>query len=199
MIVAPAVRNRIHELGGSTPSEFASLKDFLLGTTFPHYLYDKDWDVYGVDDFFAANRSSYDNDVESFLDLIEQYYFAKHDFACGQHFWQPELFTPFTPGTENFKEWESFFAEYGDLSPVRSLCGDGELEFLQIIHSYGYPDHFYICLQDPSPEDPTVFGTDHEMFFQEIDAYGSLSEFLDRYCTRGDFREIIRDYLADKA
>lgn len=195
MSVSPAVQNRIRELGG-TPSQSDSVKDFLLETTFPHYLHDKDWEVYGVEDFLDANRATYDNDVEAFLGLIEQHYFAKHDFTYGQHVWQPALFTPFTPGTEDFTEWDSWFAEHADLSPVREVCGEGQLEFVQIIYSYGYPDHYYVCLQDPTPADPTVFGTDHELFLQEITDYGPLSAFLDNYCTRSDFREIVREFLA---
>jgi hypothetical protein len=198
MNISPAIINRIQELGGNVPSNNQSLKEFLLGTTFPHYLYRKDWDFYGVDDFLDKNRTIFQKDVNKFVKLVEQHYFAKHDFACGQDFWKPELFTPLTPGTPDFNAWQPWFTENSNLSSIRALCGDGLLEFFQIIHSYGYPDHYYICLQDPVPENPTVFGTDHEVYFQEVCARATLLDFLHSYCTRNDFCQIVSEYISSK-
>lgn len=199
MTIDPDIVSRIKELGGSTDPEASSLQEFLLGTTFPHHLYDQDWDVYGVDEFFEENRAVYDNDVETFLDLIVQHYYSNQDELYGQDIWQPKLFTPFTPGTPDFEEWNSVLIEDADLSPIRAICGDGELQFVQILESYGYPDHSYVCLQDPEPQNPTVFGTDHEEFFQEISDYKRLSDLLNSYVTRDEFRQIIREYLDESA
>ena len=195
MPLSSKIEARVRELGGSSINGDLSLKDAILGVSFPHYLYHNDWEVYGVDEFFTEHRSVYDSDPQTFLDQVEAHYFAKHDFACGQDFWQPKHFTPLTPGTDDFKEWDTIFSQYADLVPIRSVCGDGPLEFVQLIHSYGFPDHYYICLQDPSDDNPTVFGTDHEEFFQDIRARGPLDQFLDRYCTRSDFREIVSEYV----
>jgi hypothetical protein len=195
MALIPAIENRIRELGGSITSVGLPLKETLLSISFPHYLYREDWGLYGVDEYFAQHRAIYDADRDEFLDQIESHYFSRHDFACGQHIWQPAAFTPFTPDTSDFKEWDSFMSQHADLSVFRDVCGDGILEFVQLIHSYGFPDHYYVCLQDPVQDNPTVFGTDHEEFFQEISDYGPLARFLERYCTRSEFREIVSDYV----
>ncbi len=195
MSVAAMIQQRIRNLGGITLAVTLSLADWLLGVTFPHYLYKKDREIYGVDEFFNEHRAVYATDPDEFLDRVEAHYFSEHNFACGQDFWRPGLFTPFTPGTADFKEWGPSFIEEADLSPVRLVCGDGTLEFLKLIYSYGYPDNYYICLQDPVHDNPTVFSTDHEVFFEEISVEGSLLEFLEQYCTRQDFREIVATYI----
>jgi len=136
-----------------------------------------------------------ERDVEAFLDLAETHYLFDADITVGQDMWTPQSFTPLTPGTQDFAEYKSWFDEYVDLSPIRSFCESEPLEFVQILFGYGYPDHYYVCLQDATPEDPTVIGTDHEQFFSEVSTQGSLSEFLKQYHTRSEFRKLIRDYL----
>lgn len=195
MALIPAIERQIRELGGTTSSADLPLKETLLGISFLHYLYREDWEFYGVDEYFAQHRAVYDRNPDEFLDQLETYYFSKHDFACGQHVWQPAAFTPFTPGTSDFQEWDSFLSQHADLSAFREVCGDGVLEFVQLIYSYGFPDHYYVCLQDPAQDNPTVFGTDHEEFFREISEYGPLAQFLERYCTRADFRKIVLNYV----
>jgi hypothetical protein len=204
MSVTATIQQRIRDLGGSTPAATLSLADWLLGVKFPHNLYPKDWDFYGVDTFFNEHRAVYETNPDELLDRIEARYFAEQDFAkhdfepdfyCGQHFWRPRLFTPFTPGTDDYKEWGASFIEETDLSPVRSVCGEGTLEFVQVIYNVGYPNYYYVCLQDPAQDNPTVFGTDHEVYFVEISVEGSLLECLEEYCTRQDFREIVGKYI----
>lgn len=197
MTVLLEIKNRIQELGGSIDPDSSSLQAFLLRVRFPHHLYYEHRGFHGIDELLEQHQAVYEEDVEAFLDLVEQHYFTDRDFACGQDFWEPVLFTPLTPGSADQAEWESWFADYADLSPIRAVCGEGELQFVRIVRNYRYPDQFYICLQDPQPENPTVFGTDHEAFFQEISVRGRFSDFLNIYCTRADFRELVREELQD--
>lgn len=199
MPLSSSIEKRICELGGRLSNGDLPMKESLLGITFPHYLYPSDWDLYGVDEFFAEHKSTYETSPDAFLDQIESHYFAAHDRACGQDFWQPKHFTPTTPGTADFKEWNTEFSRFADLSAIRSICGDGPLEFVQLIYSYGYPDHYYACLQDPSQDNPTVFGTDHEEFFQQVRAHAPLEQFLNSYCTRSEFREIVLEHVKNLA
>lgn len=43
------------------------------------------------------------------------------------------------------------------------------------------------CLTDPDPENPIVYSTDHEVYFQEIDNKGTLEDFLEKYMTKDEF------------
>lgn len=63
---------------------------------------------------------------------------------------------------------------------------------MQIVHSHGFPDHLYVCLSDPDPSNPTVWGTDHEVFFQEIEPQGSLLEWLQTRMTPQELIAIVR-------
>ncbi len=67
---------------------------------------------------------------------------------------------------------------------------------MEIAYSYGFPDGYYICLSDPNPENPTVFSTDHEVYFEEITNEGTFKDFLNRFCTEKEFIEIVRSYIA---
>ena len=46
-----------------------------------------------------------------------------------------------------------------------------------------------ISLSDPNLDNPTVFGTDHEVFFSEISNEGSLDDFLKKFVTKDEFVE----------
>jgi hypothetical protein len=50
-------------------------------------------------------------------------------------------------------------------------------------------------LSDPNPENPTVFGTDHEVFFSELTNEGNLDDFLNRFMTKNELIEIVKDKL----
>ena len=81
---------------------------------------------------------------------------------------------------------------------VKKIVQGKEMDFICIFYSYGYPDHFFVCATDPDQNNPTVYGTDHEMYFQEIENEGKLEEFLDRFMTQKEFLETVKEYLARK-
>ncbi|MBB6370099.1 hypothetical protein [Chryseobacterium shigense] len=162
--------------------------------TFNHYLYDKEWDVYGIDQFYESNRHLYANNKEDFYQNLLDHYFSEHENAYGQDFYKNWLFTPFKKNSEDFGELDGLVDE----TEVREIVQGSEMDFICIIYSYGYPDHYFVCLTDPDQENPTVYSTDHEVFFQEIENEGTLEKFLERYMTKEEFVEVVKEYLERK-
>jgi len=195
----PDVLDRMRELGADTKGvdSDTSLLDQLGSIKFNQVLFDDCWECYGIDEFLEQNKELYKNDQETFIENLLDHLLSNNDKPRGQMFWRHVHFTPLTPGTEDQKEWVGIFDDL-DLGEIREVAGDGNLEFVQIIENYGYPDHSYICLSDPNPENPTVFGTDHEVFFSEITNEGSLKEFLDNLLSRSDLKRISTEYLAEE-
>lgn len=155
------VLNRIEELGGRFMKPRSdTVKDYILSIQFPHVLYSEEWDFCGVDKYFTKNRTIFNKSESAFFDKLEREFFAHSETPRGQTFWKKKLFTPLTPGTDDYQIWASDFqgAKFVDLKPLRKIYGHGDLEFIQIAFAYGYPDPFYVCLQDPKPKNPTVFG-----------------------------------------
>lgn len=46
---------------------------------------------------------------------------------------------------------------------------------------------------------PTVYSTDHEVYFQEIENRGKLEDFLDGFMTKEEFSETVITYLEEKS
>ncbi|MEZ6056450.1 MAG: hypothetical protein R3C01_07070 [Planctomycetaceae bacterium] len=192
------ILTRLQELGADTSlvDNDASLVDQLGSIRFRQVLFHDSWECYGIREFLEQHEDLYKSDQEAFVEELLDSLLADDDEPRGQMFWRHVLFTPLTPGSDDHKEWDDYFDEL-ELTEIREVAGNGNLEFIQIIESYGYPDHYYICLSDPNPENPTVFGTDHEEYFSEITNLGTLKEFLDTLLSRSALREISLEYLAD--
>lgn len=193
------ILNRIQELGG-TLSQGNSLKEILEGVRFNHPLYPHEsWgdELYGIDDFYAKNKNQYKQDKDSFYQNLITHFFSNHELPYGQAFYRKRLFTPFTKDTEDYEEWIDIFEDekMTDLSEIKKVVGNGKLEFMEIAYSYGFPDGYYICLSDPNQENPTVFGTDHEVFFQEITNEGTFENFLKQFYTKKQFLQLVKNYL----
>ncbi|PIF45937.1 hypothetical protein CLU96_2953 [Chryseobacterium sp. 52] len=161
---------------------------------FNHYLYDKEWDVYGIDQFYEKNKDLYASNKENFYKDLIVHYFSNHEQTYGQDFYKDWLFTPFKKDSEDFGELEGFTDE----EEIKKLVQGTEMEFICILYSYGYPDHYFVCLTDPDQMNPTVYSTDHEVYFQEIENEGKLEDFLDRYMTKEEFLEVVKEYLESK-
>ncbi|MGG5207687.1 hypothetical protein ACQWU4_01980 [Chryseobacterium sp. MIQD13] len=161
---------------------------------FSHHLYDKEWDVYGIDQFYEENKELYINSSEVFYRNLLDEYFSDHEKPYGQDFYKNWLFEPFKENSEDFGELEGLVDE----KEIREIVQGQEMDFICIIYSYGYPDHYFVCLADPDQENPTVYSTDHEVYFQEIENEGSLEEFLERYMTKEEFIEVVKEYLERK-
>lgn len=96
--------------------------------------------------------------------------------------------------SEDFGDFDGLVEE----TKVREIVQGSEMDFICIIYSYGYPDHYFVCLTDSDQENPTVYSMDHEVFFQEIENEWTLEEFLERYMTKEEFVEVVEEYLERK-
>lgn len=183
-------------LGGNTDgvSSDKSFAENWQSIQFRHHLYDKEWDVYGIDQFYENNKELYCSRKDTFYNNLLEHYFSNHEHFYGQDFYKDWLFTPFKKDSEDFGELEGCVEE----SEIRETVQGAEMEFICIFYSYGYPDHYFVCLTDADPKNPTVYSTDHENYFGEIENEGRLEKFLDRYMTKEEFSEVVKEYLERK-
>jgi hypothetical protein len=79
-----------------------------------------------------------------------------------------------------------------DLTEIIKVTNDLSPDFVLLFTSYGFPDSYYIALSDPNPENPTLFGTDHEVFFREVTNEGNLEDFLNTFMTKEELLEIVK-------
>ncbi len=147
-----------------------------------------------IDEFYKAHQELYHQDHHKFYKHLLEHYFSEHDKAYGQHFYRNWFFTPFKENSEDYEELDGLVEE----KDVQEVVDGSAMEFLCIFYSYGYPDHFFVCTSDPDPSNPTVYSTDHEVYFQEIENRGKLEEFLDRFMTEEEFLETVQGYLGEK-
>lgn len=97
--------------------------------------------------------------------------------------------------SDDYEELDGLVEE----NELREVVEGAEMEFICIFYSYGYPDHFFVCTKDPDQSNPTVYSTDHEVYFQEIESRGKLEDFLDRFMTKEEFSETVITYLEEKS
>ncbi|WP_312510366.1 hypothetical protein [Chryseobacterium culicis] len=103
-------------------------------------------------------------------------------------------FNTFKEGTHNYDEPEELVEE----PEVREIVKGMEMDFICIFYSYGYPGHYFVCNTNPDQNNPEVYSTDHEAYFQEAGTKGKLEEFLDWFMAREEFLETVTGYLAEK-
>lgn len=188
---------KVLDLGGDVlHGNQDSLRENLKRISFSNSLYDRDWGLFGLRDFYAKESTLYKQDKEKFIkEAVIHFRSAGHSDFFGQSFWVDRLFSPMKEGSPDYNEWQELLSDQKCtyFAEVRKVVGDGELEFVQLISSYGYPDHYFVCLSDPVPENPTVFGTDHEELFQNIRNYGSLETFLSQFLNDDELARVIAD------
>lgn len=195
--MTPEIWQQIQRLGGTVAAPEASLAAFLQATSFPHPLYPRKYaeELYGLDEFYQQHQALYAANAPAFYEALLQHFFADHELPYGQDFFRNFLFTPFTPNTPDYGELEGLVTP--DDLPL-TVAGTDPLEFICICYSYGFPDHYFVCVSDPNPQNPTVYGTDHEVFFEELTPVGSLEEFLTRYLSKEEFLAIAQQYITTR-
>ncbi|SHE63364.1 hypothetical protein [Pedobacter caeni] len=199
------ILDRIKELAGNTDNvKNLSLQEDLQAITFTKSLYPHElWgtELYGIDEYYENNIQEYEQDKDLFYRNLAKHFFNPNDddyeVGYGQMFYEATLFTPYKEGSFDFTEWNDIFTdeEEVDLSEIYKVTDEKKPDFIKIIYSNSYPDHFYICTSDTNSEDPTVFGTDHEVFFKEISNEGTLSKFLEQFYTEDEFLKIVTNYI----
>lgn len=195
------ILNRIAELGGDiSQTTGQSLIDDLQKITFNHLLYFKRpdeepfYDFYP--DFYDKNRELAKNSEQFIKKAIDDYYtpIDNNQTNREQSFWVRQFFTPLTLNTPYYNEWLNYFNEI-DLSLFLEQTGGQTPEFLILIESYAHPDHYFICANDINADNPTVFSTDHEVYFDEVKNEGSLLDFLNHFMTKQEVRVCIQEFL----
>jgi len=199
------ILEKIKQLGGNVGNvKGNSLSEDILSITFETVLYQKPEDtpwqtaedaepIYGIGEFINANEELFKTDKQALYDKIIQKYFCLTKEGYGQFFWQPRLFTPFKEGTGDYEEWfDDFTDEDTDLTEIIKVTNDETPDFIEVFYSYGFPDNYYICLSDPNQENPTLFGTDHEVYFREVTNEGSFEDFLNTFMTKDELLEIVK-------
>lgn len=194
------ILKRLQELGGDVSQATGdNLMNDLQTVTFErvlHFNSDEPFHSDFYDEFYEPNAELASSDPQAFIEkaIAEHYVLVDDECAVGQAFWTVKKFTPLTEGTADFDEWHGDFAEM-NLSPFLQVTDGQSPEFLQILYSYGYPDHYFVCLNDINQDDPMVFGTDHEMYFEEVSEEGRLSEFLATLMSATESRDVIQAFL----
>jgi len=201
------ILDRIKELGGNIDkAKGHSLQEDILSINFNTVLYprptDTPWSsaedtepIYGIGEFVNSNMELLHSDQEAFYEKLINNYFCLTEESYGQTFWTAELFTPYKEGTNDFEEWNSELTSDVNLEEIHKIVDDLKPDFIKLFYSYGFPDHYYICLSDQNPENPTVFGTDHEQFFYEVTNEGNLEEFLKKFMTKNEVIELVKKAL----
>lgn len=199
------ILDRIKQLGGNIDNvKGHSLLEDLQSITFETVLYQRPTDtpwataeeeepIYGIGEFINENEALFKENKNTFYDKIIQKYFRLTEEGFGQMFWQVSTFTPFREGTEDYDEWnDDFTDEETDLNEIIKVTNDSTPDFILLVTNYGFPDNFYITLSDPNPENPTLFGTDHEVFFREVTNEGNLEDFMNTFMTKEELLEIVK-------
>ncbi len=204
------ILERISQLGGDISQvKGNNIAEDLLSITFNTVLYKRPVDtpwatadqtepIGGLSEFIAEHQLLVETNREELYQKIVAHYYRNTEEGYGQTFWQPVLFTPFTVGTADYEEWyEGFFDDdtVVDLSEIEKVTGTRDGDFVQLFYSYGFPDQLYISLDDPQIDNPTVFGTDHEVFFGEITNEGSLEAYFNQFMTREELIELVATAL----
>ncbi len=196
-----SILEKIQALGGNTDKvQGVSLLKDLQGIKLNQPLYPREKELYGIDEFFEKHQKLYLKDKSAFYERLLKTFFAKNQPPRGHMVYLGKPFTPFKKGSADYKEWQFEFEDEDsvDLSEIKKVTKDERPDFVQIASSFGYPDHFYVCVSDPEPSNPTVFGTDHEVFFIEVSNQGSLETFFEQFLTRDEFLTVVREYLEGK-
>lgn len=149
--------------------------------------------IEGLEDYITKHEVSLRSNKESFYEQMLDHYFSEslEEEPNAQSYHISKKFTPFTRGSADFEEWEGIIDE----SKVRDVVKGEQLDFMQIMWSYSYPDFYFICLSDPNPANPIVYDTDHEDFFSEIESYGTLEEFLLSFYTTKELIQAVENRM----
>lgn len=205
------ILNRLQALGGDISKvKGNSLQEDLLAITFNTVLYEKPQDtpwakadeeepICGLGEWVDTHIELYKSDKKAFYNKMIAEFYCLTQEPRGQHFWIANLFTPFKEGTTDYEEWYDDFSdeEFVDLTEITKLTTDKTPDFIQLFYTYSYPDHLYIALSDPNPENPTLFGTDHEVFFSEVDNMGTLEDYFNTLMTPEELINIVEKALVD--
>ncbi|MBP1047646.1 hypothetical protein I6N96_15265 [Enterococcus sp. BWM-S5] len=172
-----AIKNRIVALGGDYHFGGSTLESDLRGIDLP-----KSYLIKGFEDFLQDTMYEKLAEGQPVLDAEISY--------PRMHF-QKRLFTPFKKGTDDH-------TEFGDLdeSMIREVVGKESLEFMIVGETDSFPNFYFVCLSDQDRENPVLYSTDHECFFEEITVEGTLQDFFHLLVSEEDYCEVVNQLTA---
>lgn len=196
-----SILTRIEALGGDISNvKGISLAEDLQSIKFNTVLYPKPEDevpqtdnpepIIDLGEYIAENIDLYNDDEETFYKSLIDRYYRDTEEGFGQMFYWGILFTPLKKGTDDYDEW---FENNVDFSEIKKVVGDGDLVFIQVMYSYGFPDSYYVCLSDPDQDNPKIFGIDSEETFYTNE--GKLEDFLNSFMTKDEFLLSVKLFL----
>ncbi len=177
-----ALEARLRALGATVPAGAGTFTERLSSVAFPGpdptFIFEE-WADYAENALFDALRAQPQRAAElvTYPELV----------------WDVRPFTPFTPGTPDHDEWTGTI----EAGPLTALCGIAAPTVVFLGYSSGWPNHYFVIAEDPHPEDPTVYTTDHEVYFDEVESPGALSELLATLLTPEEFEASVREALAE--
>lgn len=186
-----------------------SMLEDLQAIRFKSFLYDEEYlDIVGcelINQYLIEHRNCLSDDIEEMTNIIVNHFWYQQEdtpadeIYLGQIYYKGKMFAPFDEASADYLEWVDDLDEF-DFSVIQDVVGDVKHpSFFNIFDSHGFPDSYFICMQDPNPDNPTIFGTDHEEFFVEVTNYGTLEEFLNLMLLKDEFKLHIKEYLESKA
>ncbi len=171
---------RIEALGGTADFSGLSLLDDLRSIRLKgSFLKD-----HFVDLFLGRDRQD-----EQYVHIRQGGTLSYDDITWPRVEYLAELFTPFTPGTPDYEEWMGIGDE--EEQQINLVTGSQLRQFFYVGHTESWPNLSFVCLDDPHPENPTVYTTDHEVFFREIENQGSFLDYLNSLVTPQEFQEMM--------
>lgn len=174
----PSIAARIAELGGTYDFKGCSLQADLHSIRFDKAFLCTEFEDYLDDGLYEKMAAS-----GTFPD--------EADLECHRITVQAKPFTPFTPGTADYQEWHDVLDE----QEVRAAIGGITPEFLFIGETESYPNFYFVCLHDKNPDNPTVYSTDHEVYFSEIESFGTLEDFFNMLISAEEYQQVMHNLL----
>jgi hypothetical protein len=193
-----AILTQMQRLGGNTVGVTGeSLQADLAAIVFKNPLYPAGYltELTGVTEFWEQHQPLYQTDRPAFDQQLLAHFFADQEIPYGQAFFRNFLFTPFKEDSPDYGELDGLVTE----DEIRQVVAGTDLDFMCICYSYGFPDHYFVCLTDANPDNPTVYGTDHEVFFSEITNKGTLEEFFNGFITPEELLAAATKHLENRA
>ncbi|MGI6153978.1 MAG: hypothetical protein ACOYJB_09150 [Christensenellaceae bacterium] len=173
------IADRITELGGTFSFQGQSLQNDIESIKFNKTYLMTEFEDYLQDELYAKIKQ---------MGVIPE-----AEITYPRIEFQHNLFTPFTEGTDDYAEWNDSLDE----EAVRSVVGSNELQFMYIGESAGYPNYYFICLSDLNKDNPTVYTTDHEAFFDEVEVMGTLEDYFNLFVSEEEYRATMENFVEE--
>ncbi len=156
--------------------------------------------LFDLDSFIKENKSLLKTNVTELDKKIIDKYTSMHNQCLGQFKWEGILYTPLAVGTKDYKMMqESYSFDKKNLREVIGKNNSIEPEFVEIFYTCSnvndfYAVYFYICTIDSNPENPTVYSTNEDCHFCNLENEGTLEDFLNTFMTKEELIEAVHTY-----